>query len=104
MARQSFADIMNANKLMLAGLRNHIDQLTRRGIDTAWIDGYAGNQDTLQTTDNEQERLKAEVSAKTKEVNEGLEDLNAQYSEAKKLVKMEIDPTVWKEFGITDKR
>lgn len=104
MSKSAFADIMNDNKLMLAGLRNHADKLARRGIDAAWIDGYEGKQESVQTSDNEQERLKAESAAKTKEVNAGLQDLTAMYSEARKLVKMEIDTTEWKEFGITDKR
>ena len=104
MSKRSFADVMNDNKLMLAGLRNHADQLARRGIDTAWIDGYDGKQTTVQTVDNEQERLKAESEAKTKELKANLKELGAMYSEAKKVVKMEIDPSQWKEFGITDKR
>ena len=104
MARQSFADLMNDNKLMLAGLRNHADKLTRRGIDAAWIDGYEGRQTTIQTVDNQQERLKAETAAKTQELKDGLKELSALYSEAKKLVKMEMEPAAWKEFGIMDKK
>ncbi len=104
MSKRAFVDVMNSNKLMLAGLRNHADKLVRRSIDAGWIDGYADKQDTVHTADNEQERLKAEKKVKTDEVNAGLQDLNALHSEAKKVVKMEIDPSTWKEFGITDKR
>jgi len=52
----------------------------------------------------EQEKLKADLKSKTESLNALLDSLAGKYSEARKLVKLEIPQSQWKEFGINDKR
>lgn len=54
--------------------------------------------------DNEQEALKAKLKTKTAELDAEVVNLQALYSEAKKVVKMSVDQTGWREFGIEDKK
>lgn len=104
MPKRSFANTVYDARLMLNGLKQHAERLSRRGLDTDFLGNYETTLDAVQTLDNEQERLKAEQLAKTRELNAKLKELNQAYSEARKTVKLEMEPTTWKEFGIQDKR
>jgi uncharacterized FlaG/YvyC family protein len=48
--------------------------------------------------------LKAKLKSKTDELNKKMDDMNDLVDEAKKVVKLELDKTQWKEFGIDDMR
>ena len=50
-----------------------------------------------------QEKLKADLKSKTEELEKKLADLETRYTELKKVVKLEIPSTGWKEFGLDDK-
>ena len=51
-----------------------------------------------------QEKLKADLKSKTAELEAKMKEIDAKMSEAKKIVKMDIPQSQWKEFGIYDKR
>jgi len=53
---------------------------------------------------NEQEKLKSDLTAKTDELEAKLKELGKQVSDAQKIVKMDFDQSRWKEFGIDAKR
>jgi hypothetical protein len=48
--------------------------------------------------------LKADLNKKSTELNEKLQEVSNRYAEARKLVKIELPQTAWKEFGIKDQR
>ncbi len=89
---------------MLAGLKQNPDQLAKRGLDAEFVSTYEATYNDTQILDNEQEKLKAEQKAKTEAVKQRLKNLADLYSEAKKIVKIEMPATSWSEFGIENKR
>lgn len=104
MASQSFAEKMNKSKLMLSGLKQNPEPMAKRGLDSEFVTNYEATFNEAQTLDNEQEKLKAEQKSKTDVLQQRLTELGGLYSEAKKIVKIEMPSTTWKEFGIDDKR
>ena len=89
---------------MLAGLKQNPERLAKRGLDSDFLSKYETTFGDAQTLDNEQEKLKAEQKSKTQVLLQRLKDLSALHSEAKKIVKIEMPNSTWKEFGIGDKR
>jgi len=104
MKKGSYADQINAAKLMLSGVRNQGKTLARRGLDQEFITGLEALHTQALKLDDEQEGLKARLQEKTAELDGVLEDLAVKVSEAKKMVKLDLPKPSWKEFGITDVR
>ena len=104
MARQSFAEKMNDSKLMISGVKQQSDRLSRRGLDANFVKKYERIFGDVQKLDNEQERLKATLKKKTEALRQKAKEMKALYSEAKKIVKIEMANSAWREFGIQDKR
>ena len=98
----SYADQINAGRLLLNGLKNQGKVLAKRGLD----DTFTGNFDTLladaQRLDGEQESLKARLAEKTASLTTKLEEVSKAAAEVKKLVKLDLPRESWKEFGIAD--
>jgi phage shock protein A len=104
MSKNSFADKMNDSKLMLDAVKQNAERLARRGLDADFVTNYEGFFNESQTLNTEQEKMKADLKTKTEELQQKTHDLDALYSEAKKIVKIEMENSTWKEFGINDKR
>ena len=100
----SFAEKMNNSKLMIAGIKQNQERLARRGLNTDFTSKYESVYSQVQMLDNEQESLKAELKTKTDVLAQKITELDALYSEAKKTVKIEMETTSWKEFGVQDKK
>lgn len=102
--KSSYADQINAARLLLGGLRSHAKALAKRGLDA----GFATNLDTLltdaQTLNAEQEALKSRLAEKTAALNDKLSELGKAASEVKKVAKLDMPRESWKEFGISDAR
>lgn len=101
---RSFADQVSNAEVMLNGLRNNIETLSKRGINQEFIDQMTQLHQSVITTNNEQENLKATLKVKTDELNRSMTELLRLYAESRKLVKMELPQVQWVEFGISDKR
>jgi hypothetical protein len=104
MANQSFAKTMDECKLMAAGLKKNLERMVKRGIDSGFITEYESSITKTHSLDTEQEQLKAAARTKTGEVKKELKALKSMHAEAKKAVKLEMEPSTWIEFGISDKR
>ena len=104
MSRQSFAEKMNNAKLMLVAVKQNSERLGRRGLDEAFVTNFEQVYSNTQTLDSDQEKLKAELKTKTEALQTKVSDLEALYSEAKKILKIEMEKSLWIEFGIGDKR
>ena len=100
----SYADQINAARLLLIGLKNQGKVLAKRGLD----DAFAVHFDTVladaQKLDGEQEALKSRLAEKTAELTAKLEEVAKASAEVKKLVKLDLPKVSWKEFGIADAR
>jgi flagellar capping protein FliD len=100
--KRSFAEVLNATDVMEAGIRKHLDKLTRRGIDEAFVENFKKLKESVRTQNNEQESLKAQLKKKTDLLYQEFDKLTERLSECRKLVKLDIDQELWKEFGIQD--
>ena len=58
----------------------------------------------METLNSEQEKLKADLKTKTQELSKTITEIESKVSFIKKLIKIDIPQTQWKEFGIEDKR
>lgn len=104
MAVQSYAEKISQAEVMLAGLKNNRQQLEKRGLDQAFIDKMSADIADAVRLNNEQEALKAQLKVKTAELSDKMKELSKVNAEARKIVKIDIPQTQWKEFGIEDKR
>jgi len=104
MSKNSYAEQMNNSKTMIAGLKQHTERLSKRGLDGEFLTNIETNYTEAQTLDNEQEKLKAELKTKTETLKLKVKDLSKMYAEARKIIKIEMEQSSWKEFGINDKR
>jgi len=96
---------LNANlNLMISGLKNHLLQIQKRGIDAAFIEQMHSLQQKISQTNHEQEILKGDLRKKTAELNQLVQESNLVYREAKKIVKLEIEQSLWVQFGIKDRK
>jgi hypothetical protein len=102
--KSSYADQINAARLLLSGLKNQGQRLAKRGLDGAFTAHFDSVLADAQTLDSEQEALKARLAEKTAALNAKLEEVAAAASEVKKLVKLDFPQPSWKEFGIADVR
>ena len=104
MSKNSFAETANDAKTMIAGLKANPDAVAKRGLDKEFTAKMEKALEVVKNLDNEQEALKAKLKTKTAELDTEITNLQALYSEAKKVVKMSVDQAGWREFGIEDKK
>jgi ribonuclease I len=104
MSKDSYAEEVAAIRVMLSGARAHLTQLSKRGIDQAFITGFEADLNDMITMNNEQEALKARLKEKTAALDETSETAKKKMSELKKMIKIELPQESWREFGIEDKR
>jgi hypothetical protein len=103
MAKTYSQEITDA-QVMAAGIKVNQTVLAKRGINAKFTEGLEGNISTCVVLNNEQEQLKARLKEKTEELNKQMAELKKKTQEARKIVKLDIPQTAWKEFGIADKR
>ncbi len=102
--KKSYADVISLTEVMLNGLRNNLETVTKRGIDEVFINQLSEARSTAITMNNKQEELKADLKDQTSMLQEKMDEIYSQLSEAKKVVKLAIPQERWVEFGIQDKR
>ena len=104
MPKNSYAEKMNQAKTMIAGLKENAERVSKRGLDAEFLSQLEAGYTEAQTLDNEQERLKAELKSKTEALKLKIKELSKLYAEAKKIVKIEMEQSSWREFGVDDQR
>ena len=104
MPAKSYAASIDSAQVMLAGIRNHIQKLNRRGIDSSFLTGLEEKINTTVAENNEQEKRKANLKTQTAVVNKSVKEMNAMVAEAQKIIKMDYPKEQWKEFGIQSKQ
>jgi len=102
--KASYAERINSAKLLAEGVRKHLTELKHVGIDEPFVTELENWKKTVEDLNVEQERLKAELKDKTSNLQKEMRKMNGMVSKARKLVKIEIVPSQWKEFGIEDVR
>ncbi|MDO4881156.1 MAG: hypothetical protein Q3983_07740 [Capnocytophaga sp.] len=102
--REGYAKIISDAQVMTAGLESKATEVAKRGLTEEFITQLKQVRQEAIDLNNEQERLKAELKTKTDALNTKLDLLLSQLSEARKVVKLAIPQTGWKEFGIESSR
>lgn len=102
--KMSYAEIISQAQLMAAGLKTKQAEVARRGIDANFVAELEAARTEAIVLNDDQERLKAELKTKTDALNTKIDSILAKLSEARKVVKLSIPQTGWREFGIEDKR
>lgn len=102
--KHSYADVISSAKVMLAGLKSNSARVSKRGGDAAFISRLEEARKNAQSLDDEQEDLKGKLKTKTAALESTVGELEKLMSEARKMVKLEMEKESWKSFGIADVR
>ncbi|MDR1347300.1 MAG: hypothetical protein LBJ63_02560 [Prevotellaceae bacterium] len=90
--------------VMASGIKAHHDVLTLRKIDNAFADDLLTQIDVCIKLNDEQETLKAKLKEKTEEFEAAFANMLKKAGEARKIIKLDMPQSSWREFGIGDKR
>jgi phospholipid N-methyltransferase len=104
MGIRTYAQTISDTEVMVKGIRDNQEVLSKRQIDMAFADALQQNIDDSIALNNEQETLKAKLKAKTEQLDAVITALEKKASEARKIIKLDIPQSSWREFGINDKR
>lgn len=104
MSKPTYADRISKAQVMVAGLRANAALVNRRGLDEMFINRLDGDRLSAGTLNDQQEKLKGDLNLKTVELDAKMGEMDKEFAEAKKIVKMDFPQEQWKQFGIDDKR
>jgi hypothetical protein len=90
--------------VMVSGIKAHLDVLAQRKIDSVFADELQAKVDACIKLNDEQETLKAKLKEKTEELDTIFANMLKQAGEARKIIKLDMPQSSWREFGISDKR
>ena len=101
----SFSELKTKATVLSSNMKLNVEKISRYGIElpafTNEMDADLLQADVL---NNEQERLKSELKAKTEELNALMLKLEKNYAQGKKVVKLAEPQANWVAYGITDKK
>jgi hypothetical protein len=101
---QGMATAITNAGVMVKGITEHQEVLALRKIDENFAKTLQANIDKCVELNKEQEALKARLKKQTEELNTAFSEMKKQASEARKIIKIDIPQSLWREFGIEDKR
>jgi hypothetical protein len=104
MGRNTQSQEITNTGIMVNGIKSHQETLAQRKIDNVFADELQRKVDACINLNVEQETLKAKLKAKTEEFDNAFADMQKQSAEARKVIKLDIPQSSWREFGIEDKR
>ncbi|MDR1156500.1 MAG: hypothetical protein LBL04_17490 [Bacteroidales bacterium] len=104
MGRKTQSQKITETRVMVNGIRSHQEILSQRKIDSAFARDLQNNVDACIALNVEQETLKAKLKMKTEELNEAFAAMQKKAAEARKVIKLDMPQSSWREFGIEDKR
>jgi hypothetical protein len=102
--RKAFGVQMEKSDLLVSALANNKDRVARRGLDDEFITRFSERLDRINGLNRTQEKAKADLKRATAGIEREMVELRKEFSEAKKVVKLEFPCEDWREFGITDGR
>ncbi|MDR1199617.1 MAG: hypothetical protein LBK94_11530 [Prevotellaceae bacterium] len=104
MATKTYAQTISDATVMVKGIRDNQEVLAKRQIDTVFADSLQADIDTAVTLNNEQESLKAKLKEKTEQLDAMMASLIKKAGGARKIIKVDMPQSSWREFGINDRR
>jgi hypothetical protein len=102
--RTSYAERVNAARLLAEAVGQNLEQLAKVGLDEAYVQALESQKKKVEDIDARQERLKADLKDTTEELNREMRALRQMVNRGRRLVKVEIPSARWKEFGIDAKQ
>lgn len=100
---KSYSEKIIATKLMIDGIKEHKDSLPH-GVSIDIATKMEELRSKIETLNSEQESLKAELKRKTDTITKEFQELDKIYNDAKKRIKLDVEQTLWRKFGIEDKK
>lgn len=90
--------------MFLKGMKRHISEMKEREVSNRTIAQYEQDLTTLEQQNAEVDKIRAELNAKVKVMNETLMTVKETYTETKKVIKGYYPQVRWLDYGIPDKR
>lgn len=103
MSNKPYSERIIKVQIMIDGLKEHQDNLPT-GVKSSVATELKILKDKVEQINSEQERMKAELKKKTEEYNAEKMKMDKLYSDTKKRIKLDIEKSLWRKFGIEDKR
>ena len=104
MMYKNFSQAVSDFRTMASGITTRVTSLEGVGItalDAAKMNTYA---DELDALNSQQEELKAQLKAKTDELNTKMKEAKAKNAELTKRIKIVVPQEEWVAFGVTAKK
>lgn len=95
---------LDALRVMLEGIDKHRDEMAAIGISDAMLQEVTDQKSLVESTDAQQEQLKAKLKVATGKVQAEMHSLWRQYSKLRKILKAFYPQKFWLTFGIEAKR
>jgi non-homologous end joining protein Ku len=100
MPRGSYSEKIKDAEVMLSGIKSHKEALAPRGISDQYIEKFDNLTKTCVQTNNTQEKAKADLMDLTSQLDKSIAELEKEIQFCKRVVRTEINPSQWKEFGM----
>lgn len=103
MATLPYSEKITNAKLMADGIKEMKDHLPI-GVQESAATNLENLREEIEALNSKQESLKASLKKATEELNNKIGELDKTYSDLKKRIKLDIEQSLWRKFGIEDKR
>ncbi len=103
---KSDADLISEARVMIDAL-NRVGRTSEdypMGLGQTFMDEFTASREKAVTYTSEKEKLNAELTAKTMQLDDEIKKMKKLYSEAKDRVKQDVPQEQWEQFGIDDKK
>lgn len=103
MSKPPYAKRVSDAQVMADGIKEMKDNLPL-GVQESDATQLETLKKEVENLNSQQESLKAELKKLTERLNTKEDEMDNLYSKLKKRIKLEIAPSLWKKFGIEDKK
>jgi hypothetical protein len=104
--RKSDADFISEARIMIDAL-NRIGSASEdypMGLGRTFVEEFTALREKVVTYASERDKINAELTAKTMQLDDEMKKMKKLYSEAKERVKLDVPQEKWVQFGIDDKK
>ena len=104
--RKSDAELISEARIMIDAL-NRIGSASEdypMGLGKTFVDEFTALREKVVGIASEKDKLNAELTAKTMQLDDEMKKMKKLYSEAKERVKLDVPQEQWEQFGIDDKK
>lgn len=103
MATTSYSTRITNAKVMADGIKEMKDSLPHgvQESDSTKLDGLRSE---IEELNSKQESLKAELKSTTEALNNKEGEMDKLYNNLKKRIKLDVEQSLWRKFGIEDKK